>query len=118
MYRVFCASLFLSAGSNSGIFVKPLFAELQAQGLPGDPQQASGLVLTAPRVIQEPRRQEPIDLAVGLRVEVAGVGPQPPAEKRLQAWSFPRRHRRGRFAGASQEFGQEGREQDAAAGAK
>ena len=60
--------------------MKPLFAELDAQGLPGDSQQAGGLVLTAPRVIQDPRQQEPIDLAVGLRVEVGGAGPEPPTD--------------------------------------
>src|SRR6516164_2163784 len=53
-----------------------------------------------------------------LRVEVAGVRPQPPAEERLQARGLPRRYRRCGFAGASQGLGQEGRQQDGAAGAE
>ena len=49
-------------------------AELLAQGLPGDPQQEGGLVLAPAGVLQDAGQQEPVQLAVRLRVQVADVG--------------------------------------------
>src|SRR5262249_62213005 len=63
------------------------------------------------------RRQEPIQLPVRLRVEVAYVGPDPlPDDNRLLAGLSLTRRRRDRSASPSQSFRQEGREQDGAAG--
>ena len=97
--------------------MQPQVAELQAQGLPGDPQQAGGLVLIPAGVLQDARQQEPVHLAVRLRVQVAGVGPEPLADERLPGRGLSRRRRRrAGSAGSPSEFGQEGREQDGAAG--
>ena len=51
--------------------VQPQIAEFQAQGLPGDPQQAGGLVLIPAGVLQDAGQQEPVHLAVRFRVQVA-----------------------------------------------
>ena len=78
---------------------KPQVPELQAQGLPGDPQQESGLLEIAARVLQDARQQQPVQLAVRLRVQVTNVGPDPlPDDERLHAGLCRRRRRRGCFA--------------------
>ena len=71
---------FCFRGARGG---QPQVAEFQAQGLPGDPQQQGGLVLTPAGVLQDARQQEPVQLAVRLRVEVADVGPEPQADEEL-----------------------------------
>src|SRR6476661_4934368 len=65
---------FCIAGHRRG---QPQVTELQAQGLPGDPQQEGGLLEVAARVLHHARQQEPVQLAVRLRVEVTYVGPDP-----------------------------------------
>ena len=42
--------------------VQAQFAAFQAQGLPGDPQQAGGLVLVPPGRCQDAREEEPVHL--------------------------------------------------------
>ena len=42
----------------------PQIAELDAQGLPGDSQEAGGLVLISAGELQDAEQQEPINLAV------------------------------------------------------
>ena len=74
---------FRFAGARNG---QPQVPELQAQGLAGDPQQESGLLEIAARVLQDARQQEPVHLPVRLRVQVANLGPDSlPDDKRLQA---------------------------------
>ena len=81
-------------------------AEFEAQGLAGDAQQEGGLVLIPPGVLQDAGQQQPVQLAVGLRVQVADVGPEPLADdERLRPGSSPRRRRRGGFAGPSRDSG-------------
>src|SRR5262245_41400766 len=55
-------------------------------------------------------------MAVRVRVEVAGIRPEPFANECLQAGVGPRRCRRPGFTRSAGEFGQEGRLEDRAAG--
>ena len=71
--------------------VQPQVAELQPERLPGDPQQAGRLVLIPLGILQHVSQQEPVHLAVGLRVQIAGIGPQPPADEAFQVELFSRR---------------------------
>src|SRR5438132_4681726 len=68
--------------------------ELQAQGLPGDPQQAGRLLQLRLRVLQDHGQQEPVELVVRTSVEVAATCPPLPAEAGLEAEAFPRRQRK------------------------
>src|ERR1700731_3045060 len=108
------------SGSDSVVFFsiagprrgQPQVPELQAEGLPGDPQQEGGLLEIAARVLHHARQQEPVQLPVRLRVEVTYVGPDPlPDDERLLAGLSLTRRRRDYPARASQGFGQEGRQQ-------
>ena len=74
--------------------VQPQVPELQAQGLPGDPQQAGGLVLIAVGIFQDDGQQEPVHLAVRVRVEVVGIRREPLADERLQIGGCSRGCRR------------------------
>jgi hypothetical protein len=47
-------------GFNRACNLKPQLAEFQAQGLPGNPQQAGGLVLTASSVLHHTGQQEAV----------------------------------------------------------
>ena len=106
--------VFRFAGPRRG---QPQVPELQAEGLPGDPQQEGGLLEIAARVLHHARQQEPVQLPVRLRVEVTYVGLDPLLDdERLLVGLDPTRRRRGCSAGPSQRFRQEGREQDGAAG--
>ena len=74
---------FRSEGARDG---QLQVAELQAQGLPGDPQQESGLLAIPTCVLQDAGQQLPVDLPVRFRVEVPDVGPDPLADdERLRA---------------------------------
>ncbi len=64
--------------------MQPQVAEFLAQGLPGDPQQAGGLLLIATGVLQDAGQQQPIHLAVRLRVEVLGIRPETLADECFQ----------------------------------
>ena len=68
---------FSLSGARDG---QPQVAEFQAQGLPGDPQQASRLLQIPSRVLQYAGQQEPVDLAVRFRIEIAGIGLDPLVE--------------------------------------
>jgi hypothetical protein len=104
---------FRFAGARNG---QPQVPELQPQGLPGDPQQESGLLEIAARVLQDARQQEPVHLPVRLRVQVTNVRRDPlPDDERLHAELRCGRRRRC-STGLSQRFRQENREQDGAAG--
>ena len=70
--------------------VQPQFAEFLAHGLAGDPQQEGGLLLTPPGVLQDAGQQEPVQLAVRFRIQVADVGSEPWADGEcLQARLLP-----------------------------
>ena len=58
-------------------------AKFLAQGLPGDPQQAGGLVLIAVRIFHDTGQEEPVQLAVHFRVQVARIGPEALTDIRL-----------------------------------
>jgi len=55
--------------------VQPQFAEFLAQGLRGDPEHAGGLALTAVRILEHAGQQDPVQLALRLRVQVLRFGP-------------------------------------------
>ena len=85
--------------------------------MPGNPQQKSGLLEIAARVLQNARQQPPVHLAVRLGVQVTHVGPDSlPDDERVDARLCRRRPRHGYFGSPSQRFRQEFREQDAPAG--
>jgi hypothetical protein len=93
---------FRFAGARSG---QPQVPELQAQGLPGDPQQESGLLDIAARAFQDVRQQEPVQLPVRLRVEVRNVGLDAlPDDERLYSGLRCRRCGRGYYTSPSQRF--------------
>ncbi len=71
-------------------------AEFQTQGLPGYPQYQGGLVLTPPGVLQDARQQEPVQVAVRLRVELADLGVQPQTDEKLFDPQLLARRCRGR----------------------
>jgi len=48
---------------------------LLGQGSTGGPEQEGGPVLVPAGVVQDAGEQQPVQLSVGLRVQVAGVGP-------------------------------------------
>ena len=50
----------VSFSFNSACNLKPQLAKFQAEGLPGNPQQAGGLVLTALSVLHHTGQQEPV----------------------------------------------------------
>ena len=65
---------FRFGGARDG---QPQVAEFHAQGLPGDPQQESGLLEIPTRVLQDARQQEPVHLPVRLRVQIANIRGKP-----------------------------------------
>jgi hypothetical protein len=73
--------------------VQAQVAEFESQGLPGDPQQAGGLVLIPAGVLQDAGQQEPVHLTVRVRIEVLGIRPEPLADECLQAEVCSRRCR-------------------------
>ena len=95
---------------------EPQVAEFQAQGLPGDPQEQGGLVLTPTGVLQDARQQEPVQVAVRLGVEVADVGAQPQADEELLDPRLLARRGRGGRGQPSEGLREEGRQEDVAAG--
>src|SRR5262249_35696592 len=97
--------------------MQPQVAEFQTQRLPGDAQQTRSLVLTAAGMFQNQGQQESIDVAVGLRVQVASVGSQSLANEgfQLARVCFRRRHRIWRGTRGAIRLGQEGREKDGTA---
>jgi hypothetical protein len=63
--------------------VQSQVADLRAQGSPGDPQKEGGPGLVAAGVLQDAGEQVPVQLPVGLGVQVAGVGAEledPPSD--------------------------------------
>ena len=62
------------AGNDFVRDVQSQVAELLAQGPPGDAQQEGGPALVAAGVPQDAGEQQPVQLPVGLRVQVAGLG--------------------------------------------
>jgi hypothetical protein len=104
--------------------VQPQVAEFLAQGLPGDPQQAGGLVLVPTGELKDAGQQEPVHLAVRLRVQVSSIRHEPQVDERFQA-DVRSGRRRLRLGGglqttpqraSTEEFGQESGEQDCTAG--
>src|SRR5437762_13879825 len=92
----------------------PQVAEFQAQGLPGDPQEQGGLVLTPPGVLQDAGQQEPVQVAVRLRVEVADAGAQPQADEELLDSRLLARRGRGERRRPAEGFREEGGQEDVA----
>src|SRR5437764_8893014 len=76
-------------GPRRSGYVQAQLAELQAQSLPGDAEQEGGPELVPARVLQDAREQEPIQLPVGLLVQVAGVGAKVLADERLRVEVSP-----------------------------
>src|SRR5437588_7398815 len=90
---------FRFAGASNG---QPQVPELQAQGLPGDPQQESGLLKIAVRELQNAREQLSVQLAVRLCVQVTNIGREPlPDHERLHAGLCRWRRWRGCYASPS-----------------
>ena len=73
--------------------------QLHAQGLPGDAEQKGGAVLVPAGVLEDAGEQEPIQLPVGLRVQVAGVRAESLVDERLRVQ--PSHRGRGRRASGS-----------------
>ena len=71
--------------------MQPQVAEFLAQGLPGDPQQAGGLVLIPTGVLQDAGQQLPVHLPMCLRVQIAGIGAKLLADgNRFHSGFFPK----------------------------
>ena len=75
-------------GLDAARDVQAQVAELQPERLPGDPEQAGRPMLIPLGVLQHLRQQEPVHLAVGLRVEVAGITAQPTPDEAFQVELF------------------------------
>ena len=96
---------------------QPQVTEFHAQGLPSDSQQESGLLEIPACVLQDAWQQQPVHLLVRVSVQVTDVRPDPLVDdESLHAGFFRCRRRRGCDTRPSQRFGQEGRQQDGAAG--
>ena len=80
--------------------MKPQVTEFQAKGLPGNPQEAGGLLLIGPRELNDHGQQEPIELVVHLGIQVATVGLQLLADE-LADMNVELRRRLPAFAAAS-----------------
>jgi hypothetical protein len=64
--------------------LQPQIAEFLTQSLPGDPQQAGGLVLVPTGVLKDARQQEAIQLAMRVRVKLLSIRPEPLADECFQ----------------------------------
>jgi hypothetical protein len=58
---------------------------LLGQGSTGGPEQEDGPAVVPAGVLQDAVQQQPVQLPVGLRVQVAGVGAEPLAEPRSRS---------------------------------
>ena len=72
-------------------------AELLPEGLAGDAEEPGRLSKTPLRVFKHNAQQDPVDLAVGLRIQVVGVGAEPLENEGLEVDIVDRRRRRGRI---------------------
>src|SRR5258708_1647049 len=95
-----------SFGEQQSVFVRgdgvvathPEGAELRPQRRPGDAQQSGGIAVVAAGLVENEREEQPVHLAVRLRVQVARVPRQLAADESLEV-EDRRAHRAARWGG-------------------